>query len=166
MNPAQRRWALQRLVFLFPLLCLAASAIFFAESVLFQMRAQPAQGEVVRVYEWDNDNRFFGGDKVYGPVFRYIWSDGKPTDASTGQSFSYRFKQGERFEILFDPKSKGNVRLTWFEQLWALPVALLAIGVATLLIAGLIWAVAIRPRIKRAPERRLLCLPASDGMDV
>ena len=164
MSPG-RRWLAQRLVFLFPALCFAASLLFFGESLLFQLNAEETEGEVVRVYEWDNDSALFGGPKVYGPVFRYVWRDGSPTEASTGQSFSHRFQEGDRHTILFDPMVKGDVRLTWFEQLWALPVALLAISLVTLPPAWLIWALVIRPRIRRERERRLLSLPMADSLN-
>ena len=157
-----RRWTAQRLVFLFPVLCLAASLAFFGESAWFQLNAKRTQGEVVQVYEWKNDSWVYGGDKVYGPVFRYTWSDGKPTRASTGQSFSHRFTEGERHTILFDPSQKGDVRLTWFEQLWAVPSTLLALALASLLVAWPLWLFVIRPRIKRENERRLFSLPGRD----
>jgi len=161
MNPDLRRWAAQRLVFVFPVLCFVASLGYFAESLLFQLEAEKTEGVVVRVYEWDNDSSIFGGAKVYGPVFRYQWSDGNPTEASTGQSFTHRFQEGERYPILFDPTAKGDVRLTWFEQLFALPAALLAIALATLLPAWLLWVFVIRPRIKREQERILFAAPVN-----
>ena len=123
-----------------------------------QLKA-PFPGEVVRIYEWDSDLPF-GPSKVYSPVFRYTWRDGLPTEASTGQSFSHRFQEGERHTILFDPRVKRDVRLTWFEQLYALPVALLVIALVTLLPAWLLWAGVIRPRIRRERERQLFCLPS------
>lgn len=158
-NAPLRRWLFQRLGFVFPVLCFLASLLYFGETMLFQWQAKATQGEVVRVYVWDNDNPFFGGDKLYGPVFRYVWSDGKPTQASTGQSFSTPFKAGERHAILFDPDRKTDVRLTYFEQLWALPVILLLIALITFLAAWILWAWAIRPRINRPYERKLLSLP-------
>jgi hypothetical protein len=148
-------------VFLFPVLCFVASLAYFGESVAFQVTAQKTEGVVVRVYEWDNESSIYGPPKVYGPVFRYVWSDGNPTEASTGQSFSHRFEEGERHTILFDPRTKGDVRLTWFEQLFALPTAVLVIALGSLLPAWLIWAFVIRPRIRREPERRLFSLPVT-----
>ncbi|MGE3245675.1 MAG: DUF3592 domain-containing protein [Beijerinckiaceae bacterium] len=161
-NAPLRRWTLQRLVFLFPVLCLAASVLFLGESVLFQMKAQRTSGEVVRVYTRQGENIMDRGKPLYSPVLRYVWSDGKQTEASTGHAHLAPYKIGERHMILFNPAQKEDVRLTTFEQLWALPVTLLAIALATLLPALALWVWLIRPRIKRERERRLFSLPKSD----
>ena len=161
-NAALRRWSAQRLIFLFPALCLLAAIAFFAETILFQMRAQRTTAEVVRVYEWENTNPFMGGPKTFGPVFRYTWSDGKPTQASAGQAFLVPFKIGSKHTILFDPKTKTNVRTTLFEQAWALPVTLLILGIVIWLLVLPIWLWLIRPRIKRPRERSLFCWPRKD----
>lgn len=159
LNPGLRRWTAQRLVFLFPVLCLGASFIFFAESLFFQMKANRAEGEVVRVYTRQGENFMDRGKTLYSPVLRYTWSDGKETQASTGQAHMAPYKVGELHTILFDPRTKDDVRLATFEQLWAVPVTLLAIALGTLLPAWLLWAFAIRPRIKRESERQLFSLP-------
>ena len=161
-NHALRRWTLQRLVFLFPVLMLLAAAGFFAETALFQMKAKTAQGEVVRVYTREGENVMDRGKTLYSPVLRYTWSDGKPTSASTGHAHLTPYKEGEKHTILFDPSQKGDVRLTTFEQLWALPITLALIGLGTLLLALLLWFGMIRPRIKRAREKRIFCKPRED----
>ena len=164
-NPALRRWAFQRLVFLFPALCILAALALFGESILFQMKAKRTSGEVVRVYEWKNENPFMGGDKTYGPVFRYTWSDGKETQASAGHAFLVPFKVGSKHTILFGPSMKTDVRTTLFEQLWAVPVTILVLGIVTWILALPIWLWLIRPRIARQREKRLFCLPRSKSLD-
>ena len=164
-NNPLRRWAAQRLVFLFSVLCIAAAALFLVETIYFQLRAQKTQGEIVRVYKRQGDNFMDRGKTLYAPVFRYIWSDGKPTDASAGQAFANRFSIGEKHTILFDPSTKTDVRTTRFDQLWALPVTLVSIGIVTWLLALPIWIWLIRPRIARARERRIFILPGSAGSD-
>lgn len=164
-NPALRRWSAQRLVFLFPVLCFLAAIALFAEVIYFQMQAKKTTGEVVRVYEWKNENPFMGGDKTFGPVFRYTWSDGKETQASAGHAFLVPFKTGSKHTILFDPHTKTNVRTTLFEQLWAVPITILGLGIVTWLLALPIWLWLIRPRIARERERKLFCLPRRDAPD-
>lgn len=149
----------QRLVFLFPVLCLLASAAFFAETLWFQAKAKSAEGEVVRVYSRQGENFIERGKTLYSPVFRYVWSDGQPTQASTGQAHSTPFSQGDKHAILFDPSAKGDVRLKTYEQLWALPVTLLLIALGTLVLAFALWFGLIRPRIKHENERRLFRRP-------
>lgn len=161
-NPDLRRWVAQRLVFLFPFLCILAGLGFLAETVWFQMKAKITEGEVVRVYEREGSNFMERGAKLYSPVLRYTWSDGNETEASTGQAFQTPFKIGEKHKIIYDPGVKGDVRLLRFTQIWALPLTLLAIGFGTLLPALAIWFWLIRPRISRPRERRIFCLPGSD----
>ena len=161
-NKHLQRWSAQRLVFLFSALCFLFSIALFAEVIYFQMQAKKTTGEVVRVYEWKNENPFMGGDKTFGPVFRYTWSDGNPTQASAGHAFLVPFKTGSKHTILFDPHTKTNVRTTLFEQLWAVPWTILALGIVTWFLALPIWLWIIRPRIKRPRERRIFVRPRRD----
>ncbi|MDP4594262.1 MAG: DUF3592 domain-containing protein [Beijerinckiaceae bacterium] len=158
-NAPLRRWSMQRMVFLFPTLCIAASLFFFGETLWFQNKAKRTTGVVTKVYEWKNGTPFLGGDTVYAPVFRYTWSDGNTTQASAGHSFLQPFAEGEQHTILFDPTVKSDVRTTRFEQMWALPAILLILGLVTWFLALPIWLWIIRPRIKRQRERSLFILP-------
>lgn len=157
--PPFPRWALRRIVFLFPVLCLLTAAFYATENALFQMRARQTQGEVVRVYQRAGENMFERGRTLYSPVFRYRWSDGTFTQASTGQAFARKFEIGERHTILFDPHTRNDVRLNAFEQSWKLPLVLSLLGLLTLALAWLAWAKLIRPRIAMERKRRLFSWP-------
>ncbi|MDD9732827.1 DUF3592 domain-containing protein [Mameliella sp. AT18] len=135
-HPDGRRqvsWRVWLLIFVTPVLFLATAALLAYDSVSFVSRADRTTGEVVRVYEWEDWTPWAGNHTVYGPVFRYEFREGEMTEASLGQSSAnWGFEIGSRHEILFNPETRGNVRLPLFEHLWALPLTILCIGLITL----------------------------------
>ncbi len=134
----QASWRVWALIFLLPVVFLVGSTALAWDSYSFVARAERASGEVVRVYAWDGWNPWDGETKDYSPVFRYVFSDGKPTEASTGQSSpNWNFEIGSRHEIFFNPAYKDDVRLNNFEQLWALPASIAAIGLVLLIPAAI-----------------------------
>ena len=75
-----------------------------------QDRTVETTGTVVRVYEWDSENPLDEGPKVYGPVFRYTWTDGTQTEATAGVSSSlWNFPVGTEIAIRYDPDSKDDI---------------------------------------------------------
>lgn len=139
----QASWRVWLLVFLLPILFLGTAAAIAFESYSFVTNATRTTGEVVRVYAWEGWNPWDGATTDYSPVFRYRFSDGEMTEASTGQSSpNWNFALGSRHEILFNPAYKRDVRQDNFEQLWAVPVAIGLIGLVLLFPAvGLAWLV-------------------------
>jgi len=139
-------WRFRVAIFAMPVLFLLASIFFAAESGWFLLNAETTEGEVVRVYEWDSGNPF-DGDKVYGPVIRYTWTDGKPTEASLGVSHSdWNFPLESKRIIHFNPRQKDNVRLPGFFFNWALPSILLGLAVLSLFPMWLLWSWVSRKR--------------------
>ncbi|PHR96784.1 MAG: hypothetical protein COA78_28360 [Blastopirellula sp.] len=137
-------WRAWVLIFLLPSLVLGMAAILAMESFNIVSRYQRTTGEVVRVYDWPGANPWDGETTDYSPVFRYEFKPGEVTEASTGQSSSnWNHAIGSRHEILFDPSQKKVVKQDNFEQLWALPVTIGAIG-GVLLIPALIAAAYVR----------------------
>ena len=133
------KWRLQVALFAMPVLFAAVALLFATESAWFQLRAGKAEGEVVRVYTWDGES-FLDGDKVYGPVFRYRWSDGTFTEASLGVSHkAWNFPVGSTRTILYDRSRKADVRVAGFFFNWGIPAVLFALSLATLLPAWLLW---------------------------
>jgi len=127
-------WRMWLLIFVTPGLFLLAAGFLAFESLSFASGAKMTTGEVVRVYHWDGWNPWDGATVNHSPVFRYTFTDGSTTEASTGQSSpNWNFAEGSRHEILFRPGRKGDVKLNTFEALWALPLTILLIGLATLL---------------------------------
>ena len=115
-------------------------ALLAWDSYSFIAKAERTTGEVVQVYSWESWNPWDGETTDYSPVFRYLFSDGNPTEASTGQSSpNWNHEIGSKHNILFDPTIKTDVKQDNFEQLWALPVTIGAIGMV-LLIPALIAA--------------------------
>ncbi len=130
----QASWRVWVLIFLAPALFLITAALLAWESYAFIARAERTTGEVVHVYAWEGWNPWDGATTDYSPVFRYRFSDGEMTEASTGQSSpNWNFEIGSRHEILFLPDRKSDVRQAKFEQLWALPATIGAIGLVLLL---------------------------------
>lgn len=129
----QASWRVWVLIFVLPVLFLAAAALLALESQAFVARAERTTAEVVRVYAWEGWTPWDGATTDYSPVFRYRFSDGTMTEASTGQSSpNWNYEIGSRHEILYLPDRKADVRQDRFEQLWALPVTIGLIGLVCL----------------------------------
>lgn len=127
-------WRMWFLIFLMPLAFFCAAVYLTFVSLVFDARAVTTNGEVVRVYKWEDWTPWDGTTTIYSPVFRYRFSDGEMTEASTGQSSpNWNFEVGSTHEILFLPGRKGDVKLNNFETLWAVPLIILAISAATLI---------------------------------
>ncbi len=128
---SKRMWFL---IFLLPVGFLCASIFLTFSSLVFYARAEPARGEVARVYEWEGWTPWTGETKIYSPVFRYQFSDGSQTEASTGQSSpNWNFEIGSTHEILYLPNHKDDVKLNNFETFWAAPAIITGITAAALL---------------------------------
>lgn len=98
------------LIWILPVLFAVAAIGLTAQTLYLQAVTVETTGTVVRVYEWDSDNPFDEGPKVYGPVFRYTWTDGKPTEATAGVSSSlWNFPIGTERPIRYHPGSKENI---------------------------------------------------------
>ena len=105
-------------------------------------------GTVVKVYEWENDNPFDSAPHVYGPVFRFTWSDGQETEASTGMSSSdYNFPVGSQMTIRYDRLHKGNVVIAGPGEWFFVQVAAWVLAGAAVL--ALIGSILILRRAKR-----------------
>ena len=129
----QASWRVWVLIFLLPGLFLCAAAVIAFETWSFVSNAESTTGEVVHVYAWDGWNPWDGETTDYSPVFRYRFSDGEMTEASTGQSSpNWNLAIGSKHEILFTPDRKGDVKQNSFEQLWALPAIIGLIGLLLL----------------------------------
>lgn len=122
------------LIFLLPAGFFCAAILLTCSSLLTIATSERTAGEVVRVYKWEDWNPWDGDTIVYSPVFRYKFTDGSLTEASTGQSSpNWNYDVGSTHEILYVPGRKGDVKLDNFETLWALPLTILGIGLVSLL---------------------------------
>ena len=89
-------------------------------------------GTVVKIYEWESENALDGGT-VYGPVFRYTWTDGSETDAATGTSSpDQNFPIGTEMTVRYDPNTKGNVTIAGPSE-WYVARVIAIIGAFTFL---------------------------------
>ncbi len=128
-------WRLWVLVWVAPVLFVLAGVILVAWEGWRHMTFVPAEGEVVRVYEWEGDGMFGKGSKTYGPVFRYTWTDGAETEASTGMSYTdARFAVGDRMEIRYHPNRKTDVLLPGLVN-FAAGLIVMAIGAVLSVVA-------------------------------
>ncbi len=120
--PGGRRlvsWRAWVLVWVKPVLFGLAAFLLAAEAVWRQVATVPATGEVVRVNAWEGETILDRGTTNYAPVFRYVWSDGGVTEASTGMSHpDWNFEIGSTHAIRYFPRARTDVVLpgphNWF----------------------------------------------------
>ncbi len=131
-------WRMWLLIFLLPLgFCIATVFLTF-QSLYVDAVAVRTKGEVVRVYDWESWTPWDGETTIFSPVFKYQFSDGSMTEASTGQSSpNWNFPVGSTHEILFFQEAKGDVKLNNFETLWALPLTIAVICLFALIPSAL-----------------------------
>lgn len=140
-------WRLWVLIWILPGLFLAAAALMFAHEGWRHVASVPTTGEVVQVYDWPGGTIFDRGVTNYGPVFRYSWSDGSATEATSGLSHpSFNFPIGSVHEIRYFPDAKRNVVLPGLHN-WMAPSIILGLGAVTLIPA--LWATARLRRWQR-----------------
>jgi len=107
-------WRLWVLVWVAPALFTLAALFLAFDTLRVQSGTEVTTGTVVEVYEWDNDapQIFYPGDRVYGPVFEYQWTDGSRTRASTGASHTgWNFPVGTEMPIRYWPDRKADVTI-------------------------------------------------------
>ncbi len=127
-------WRMWLLIFITPGLFAAAVVYLTFQSLHIDASGVRTMGTVVRVYDWEDWTPWDGDTTIYSPVFEYEFSDGSLTQASTGQSSpNWNFPVGSSHEILFYPDRKQDVKLNNFETLWAVPLIIAAIALATLI---------------------------------
>jgi len=112
-------WRVWVLVWVLPVLFLLAAVLLALWEGYRHLATVPGQGQVVRVYARPGETVFDKGVTNYSPVFRYQWSDGQMTEASTGASHpDWNFEIGTRHEIRYFPGGKADVVLegahNWF----------------------------------------------------
>ncbi|WP_269582956.1 DUF3592 domain-containing protein [Roseibium sp. Sym1] len=127
-------WRMWLLIFLLPAGFLCATGYLVFQSLYLDAAATRTTGEVVRIYERQDWTPWDGDTMTYSPVFRYQFSDGSMTEASTGLSSpNWNFPVGSTHEILFFPARKGDVKLDNFETLWAAPLIIAIIALLALI---------------------------------
>lgn len=132
---AGRVWVL---IWLLPVLMSVAGAGMLAIQAYRHITTVPTTAEVVRVYTWEGAYPIRGTVPVYGPVFRYTWTDGQPTDATAGMSHStWNLDIGSRHQIRYNPRVKGNVVFGGIVRFYA-GLVVLGLGLVTVLPA--LWA--------------------------
>ncbi|MDJ0827850.1 MAG: hypothetical protein QNJ16_20380 [Rhodobacter sp.] len=105
-------WRVWVLIWVAPVLFLLAGAGMLGIEAYRHLASVPATGEVVRVYAWEGETVFDRGTTNYGPVFRYVWSDGQLTEATSGLSHpDWNFEIGSRHAIRYLPGVKTDVVL-------------------------------------------------------
>jgi hypothetical protein len=115
----QVSWRVWVLIWVTPVLFGLATLLLVAEATYKLSATVPGEGEVVRVYSWPGETWFDRRQMNYSPVFRYEWTDGTMTEASSGAShLDWNFGIGERHAIRYFPGSRRDVVLpgphNWF----------------------------------------------------
>ncbi len=115
----QVSWRVWVLIWVAPVLFVGAAVLLSLEAAYKLSATVPGEGEVVRVYAWPGETWFDRGKTNYSPVFRYQWTDGTMTEASSGVSHpDWNFAIGERHAIRYFPGAKRDVVLpgphNWF----------------------------------------------------
>lgn len=144
-------WRIWVLLYLLSVLFLLAAGLIAYDSYEFVRNVERTTGEVVHVYAWEGWNPWDGETTDYSPVFRYRFADNELTEASTGQSSpNWNYKIGSRHAIYYNPQYKTDVKQDNFEQLWAVPVTLVVIGLI-LLVPALVGTYFVRKWLHNAP---------------
>lgn len=131
-------WRTWVLIWLLPVLFGLAAALLLAEAAYKRLATRPGTGEVVRVHAWEGETIFDRGRINYAPVFRYVWSDGEPTEASPGMSNpGWNFGIGARHAIRYFPGRKADVVLPGPHN-WAVAGMIAAIAMLTAIPAALL----------------------------
>ena len=141
-------WRVWVLVWVTPVLFLAAAVLMLGYEGYRHATSVPGEGEVVRVYAWEGETIFDRGTINYGPVFKYIWSDGNPTEATSGMSHpDWNFDIGSRHAIRYFEGYKGNVVYPGLHN-WMAGLIILGLGAVCLIPA--LWVTARLRRWLRA----------------
>lgn len=131
-------WRMWVLVWVVPVAFGLAALWLVVEAGYKRLATVPGEGEVVRVYAWEGETLFDRGQVNYAPVFRYVWSDGAPTEASVGMSHpGWNFPVGSRHAIRFFPGRKADVVLPGAHN-WA--VAAIIAAIAAVCVLPALWA--------------------------
>lgn len=105
-------WRLWVLIWVTPVLFALAFAALLGEAGYKRYATVETEAEVVRVYAWGGETIFDRSTVNYAPVFRYVWSDGAPTEASVGMSHpDWNFDIGTRHVIRYFPAAKSDLVL-------------------------------------------------------
>lgn len=121
----QASWRLWVLIWLLPVAFAVATAVLAAMVYIDRDTMIETTGEVTHVYAWENDapQIFYPGETIYSPRFRYVWSDGSETEATTGSSHTgWNFALGSKHRIRYDPDEKGDVVLAGPSEWWVTEV--------------------------------------------
>jgi len=128
------------LVWVAPVLFLAAGLMWFAVSFMWVFGSIETTGIVNNVYEWEAENAIEAGETLYSSVFSYTWTDGLETSASLFMSGTeFNFEIGSEHTILYNPNVKENVRFPGFEFNYLAPSVIFAIGIMFSLISLVLW---------------------------
>jgi hypothetical protein len=107
-------WHVTVLVWVAPVVFALGFATMAAEAIVRTVMTVPTTGEVVRVHDWNGE---------YSPVFRYVWSDGRVTEASSGlRDADWNFEIGSIHAIRYFASSKRDVVIVgahnWYVAGW------------------------------------------------
>lgn len=146
----QISWRMWVLIWVTPV-CFGGAATFLSlQTLWFQTTFVQTTGTVTHVYAWENSapQIFYPGDQVYSPRFRYTWTDGAETEATTGTSHTgWNFAIGSEHKIRFDPNAKDNVVLVGPSEWWLARIIAM-IGALTLPFALIGTLLALRWRAR------------------
>lgn len=118
-------WHVAALIWVAPVVFAIGVAVLLFEAVVKTTMTVATTGEVVRVYDWDGN---------YSPVFRYTWTDGTATEATSGQSDpDWNFPVGSEHAIRYFPEAKRDIVIEGAHN-WAVPgwIALIALPILLL----------------------------------
>ena len=117
----QISWRMWVLIWVLPVVMALGALVMAAWAQYLRESYVETQGTVTHVYAWENDapQIFYPGEKIYSPRFRYTWSDGTETEATTGSSHTgWNFEIGSSHTIRYDPSHKDDVVLAGPSEWW------------------------------------------------
>ena len=127
-TPRQLRWVIVGAAIGGPLL-LAGGGYWLYRSYAFVSASVVTEGEVVGVETVRATSP--GDDDTYAPTFRFETEGGRTVTASpAGSSSAWRYAEGSRVEIRYDPEDPTRVRPVGFLSDWGPPLILTGVGLA------------------------------------
>lgn len=145
-------WRVKTALYVAPVLMALAGLFYLNFANGFAFSSVRTEGTVVKVYPHAGEFPFDHGETTYSVVIRYRFADGLETDAgATYSSPDYGFDVGERIEILYDPREKGDVIIPGFLAQWGLPFVLFVVAAALLALSLTAHFLILRRWDKRSP---------------
>lgn len=141
--------------------------VLLARAIVFVSTAIPVQAEVVSVEALTERHRDSDGRtstmRTYLPMFEFHDAEGRMHTATTNHSSSdYNYSVGQTVTIRYNPANPETIRVDSFFGIWGAAVIVLPLGMAALVVAGVVMPRMVRQLQLRHAERQRQAPVTSD----